>query len=521
MPVNSGSDDTFNFIRRCIQDCLANPRHVACRLPASSTITAPKRLLDVGRASSPIRLVDTQGRNFQYTALSYCWGTDQLFTATKSNWPKLAHNIPFNDLPPLYQDAIIITRQLGLRYIWIDSLCIIQDSLRDWETESSKMSSIYQDSYATIAATHVTNGNLRCLTDRRKPVKIPYENTTKKAFALRARLAIDHHPTHNPGGRVATPQGPLTFRAWALQEHVLSTRILHYTTTEVLFECKTSYRCECLPERKIWPTTPSLIPKAVASRKLETVWQVWQHLVEQYSKRSLTFAKDKLPAISGIASRIREATHSEYFAGLWRMNLPSDLLWRASYPPMLGPKHFAPSTWQAPSFSWASLDTAVTYTVLDNEEQEKFSPTLVLLSSKIEPVGLNLLGALSSGSLTIRSSIVSATLCAEQNELGWQYKLLIKGTSAVEMTADCLLVDQVLEEGDGDICTTVRRAQAHDTLREFKALVQCVNVARHDNFISGLVVGISGGRLVGERIGTYAVGTEALQGAKEGEMIFA
>jgi hypothetical protein len=135
-------------------------------------------------------------------------------TTTKSNWSKFAANVSFNALTPLFQDAIIITRQLGLRYIWIDSLCIIQDSLRDWETESSKMGSIYQNSYVTISATNSGDSSMRCLAPRRKPVKIPYENTTKKEFALRARKMLDHHPNTGPDGGPARPIGPLSHRAW-------------------------------------------------------------------------------------------------------------------------------------------------------------------------------------------------------------------------------------------------------------------------------------------------------------------
>jgi hypothetical protein len=197
-----------------VQGCIANPKHTACRFSCKSAISAPKRLLDVGRATSPIRLIDTQGKTFQYAALSHCWGTGPQLTTTKSNWTKLTVNVSFNALPPLFQDAVIITRQLGLRYIWIDSLCIIQDSLRDWETESSKMGSIYQNSYITISATNSGDGSARCLAERQKPVKIPYENTTKKEFAIRARRILDHHPNVDPNGGPARPIGPLSYRAW-------------------------------------------------------------------------------------------------------------------------------------------------------------------------------------------------------------------------------------------------------------------------------------------------------------------
>ncbi|OAK96019.1 HET-domain-containing protein [Phaeosphaeriaceae sp. SRC1lsM3a] len=521
VPVDSGSDETFNFIRRCIQGCIANPKHTACRFSCKSSISAPKRLLDVGRAASPMRLIDTQGKTFQYAALSHCWGSGPRLTTTKSNWAKLAVHVSFNALPPLFQDAIIITRQLGLRYIWIDSLCIIQDSLRDWETESSKMGSIYQNSYITISATNSGDGSARCLAERRKPVKIPFQNTTKKELAVRARRVLDHHPNVDPKGGPARPIGPLSSRAWALQEHVLSTRVLHYTATELLFECKTSYRCECLPNRKAWPTTPSLIPKAVSSKKTHAVYEAWQHIVEKYSARDLTVPGDKFPAISGIAAKIRKATHSEYLAGLWKSNLASDLLWAAAPLDITRPGYYKPETWRAPSFSWASLDLPVTYTTLDEEEREAFLPTVSLQAFTITPTGLNPLGTISAASISIRGPVIEATVCAEQLRKDWKYSLLIKGTSSIPVTPDCLLVHAAFKtESSGEMQTTVRRAHSGEDPSEFKASVICLSVARYDNVVAGLVLGVSEQTPDSwVRIGTFAAGTEVMQNAKEQDLV--
>ena len=301
---------------------------------------------------------------------------------------------------------------------------------------------------------------------------------------------------------------------------MLSTRVLHYTATELLFECKTSYRCECLPERKAYPTTPSLIPKAVASKNINAVWDAWQRIVEKYSARDLTVPGDKFPAISGIASKIRKATHSEYMAGLWKGNLASDLLWSASPLVSTNANHFALETWRAPSFSWASLDTAVTYTQLDDEERETFTPQISLLAASVLPKGLNSMGTLSKASITVRGPVTAATLCSEQSRGSWAYMLLIKGTSTISITADCLLVDTYFKAEEGGEQKTVRRAQLGDSLRNFTAPVLCLSVARYDNLLAGIVLGMSERQPVAwERIGTFAAGTEAMQNTKEKEMI--
>ncbi|KAF2690681.1 HET-domain-containing protein [Lentithecium fluviatile CBS 122367] len=520
IPTDSGSDDTFNFARRCIQDCLVNPKHVACKLPSKSSTSSPKRLLDVGRVTAPIRLIDTQGKSFEYAALSHCWGTGPTLTAKKSNWQKLTSNIPFDALPPLFQDAIVITRQLGLRYIWIDSLCIIQDSVRDWETESAKMGSIYENSYVTISATNSGDGSIRCLADRRKPVKLNYENTTGKEFSLRARLIQDHHPDVQDG-EPARLTGRLTTRAWALQEHVLSTRILHYTATELLFECKTSCRCECKPSRKILPTTPALIPKAIAkqSKRRDTIWDAWHRIVEQYSKRDLTVPNDKLPAISGIAHKIKEATESSYFAGVWEHNIASDLLWSTCLTAMPDAHYFSPETYRAPSFSWASLDTPVSFYSPDEDERETFNSSITPMSSSISVTGLNPLGAVADATIQVRGPTIRAVLCSTQKDGMWEYALLIKGTSAIGISHDCLLVADTVATTSEVTQTTARRAHCGDKPFEFKAAVLCLGVARFDSWASGLVLGFSSqGSGLFERLGTFSAGMEAFQRAEDQEI---
>jgi hypothetical protein len=301
---------------------------------------------------------------------------------------------------------------------------------------------------------------------------------------------------------------------------VLSTRILHYTATELLFECKTSYRCECMPERKGHPTTPSLIPKAVASKKINAVYEAWQQIVEKYSARDLTVPSDKFPAISGIAGKIRKATHNEYLAGLWKGNLASDMLWSAATPKSTDANRFALDTWRAPSFSWASLDIPITYTRLDDEEREAFAPMVSLLASTCIPKGLNPLGTLAEASLKLRGPTLEATLCSEQNRGIWEYTLLIKRTSSIPVASDCLLVEATLPNEGGEEQRTIKRAKLNESPSSFKGPVLCLNVARYENLIAGLVLGLSErSPNAWERLGTFTAGTEAMQNAQQQELV--
>jgi hypothetical protein len=275
-----------------------------------------------------------------------------------------------------------------------------------------------------------------------------------------------------------------------------------------------------MPERKAYPTTPSLIPKAVSTKNISAVYEAWQHIIEKYSVRDLTVPSDKFPAISGIASKIRKATHSEYLAGLWKDNLASDLLWSAS-PSKSGTESCALGTWRAPTFSWASLDAAVTYTLLGDEEREAFTSTIALLASMAKPKGLNPLGTLSDASITVRGPVLEATLCSEQNRGTRGYFLLIKRTSSIPVMPDCLLVETGFKtEATGEKQSTVRRAQSNEAAHDFKAPVLCLGVARYDNVMAGLVLGTSERMPTAwERIGTFAAGTEVMQKADEREMV--
>jgi hypothetical protein len=384
------------------------------------------------------------------------------------------------------------------------------------------MGGIYENSYVTISATNSGNSETRCLVDRPKPIKIIYESTTRKEFVIGARKVEDHYPDAKEE-IPAKLMGPLMLRAWALQEHVLSTRILHYTATELLFECKTSFRCETLPSRRSHPTTLSLIPKAVAKKNdtFNAMWDAWQHVVEQYSQRELTIANDKLPAMAGIASKIKQTTGSWYIAGLWKDNLASDLLWSATRSKSPSTPVYALDTYRAPTFSWASLNVPISYYTPDADEREAFRPTITELSSKTALAGLNALGAVSDASLRLRGPCLSALLfSSQQKDEDWEYTLLIKGTSAIRILNDCVLMEANVYATTPLEVKTVQRAQMGSSVSQFKTSVLCLSVVRYDAWISGVVLGLST-RVSSayERLGTFAVGIEGFEKADMKDII--
>ncbi|KAK5111715.1 hypothetical protein LTR85_011760 [Meristemomyces frigidus] len=259
---------------------------------------APTRLVDVGSVdpAEPPRLVEgthcLRHDNPGYLALSYCNGETpklapwQMSSSTKSAFED---EIPLDVLPQTLHDAIMWTRRLGLRFIWIDNLCIIQDSHEDWRREASMMASIYGSAILTLCA---ASGSIYGgMTDRQNPL-------TSSAAALFLRRATDGET-----GEVVyiLPQGqktavklpaPTTDRAWCFQEDVLSPRIVRFTTSQIEWQCLSDKshveRRQCLENLR--------------KHEAHRWYTLWYRLVEQYSRKQLSYATDKLTAFSGIAA---------------------------------------------------------------------------------------------------------------------------------------------------------------------------------------------------------------------------
>jgi hypothetical protein len=327
--------------------------------------------------------IETTSTLPSYTTLSYCWGVPGRdappLRTTRDTYGSRAKGIEWAELPILFQDAISLTRALGCRYLWVDSLCIIQDDEQDWIEQSATMADVYSLSYLTIAAVAATNPSASLFDERQAflgrfywhaPVGIP----VPAKFGPMTTHSIDppsatHAPVHvrhshsyihtfvfASGGQCWSVDTPLLGRAWALQERLLSRRIVFFTGTEMLWQCQEGFRCECgdmdsfsavLPRmqqaRAEYKETGSLDWKPgggflgrlqralaqLASRRCsaQQARDLWPVVVRQYSNLPLTQESDRPYAIAGIASRIQEATGDTYLAGLWREDLPRGLLW--------------------------------------------------------------------------------------------------------------------------------------------------------------------------------------------------
>jgi hypothetical protein len=194
----------------------------------------PKRLLYVGNQTQPPRLVETAGITEYYITLSHCWGHHQPLRTTRSTLSQHLNEIPFDGLPQTFKDAVILARNLQIRFLWIDSLCIIQDDEDDWATESVRMGLIYEAAILTIAAASAADSSVGLFRDRERfGIEIPYldEDGEERGTAIA-------HQYHHDMIKNAIKTCPLNSRAWVYQESYFSRRTVHFLDNTLVWSCK-------------------------------------------------------------------------------------------------------------------------------------------------------------------------------------------------------------------------------------------------------------------------------------------
>jgi Heterokaryon incompatibility protein (HET) len=391
-----------------------------------ATPRLPTRVIDVTYENP--RLVESQGETSQYVALSHCWGKSKTVVTNTCTLSSRKKGIEFYSLPKTFQDAIIVTRRLGYRYLWIDSLCIVQDSHSDWQREAAMMGDYYGGAHLTISATsadgdHVGFLNARTL-DTSNPVGLMLNLPNGEIGTIFVVL--------RPANAVASAfyrdveQSPTNTRAWILQERALSPRILHYGNEQMFWECRSFELSEdgsihsrglSGPQRgfgaKLWMLTDSDHGlKTDDARHENMIRYEWQTLVEAYAKRKLTRPSDKLPAISGLAHRAPAVFRSKYCAGLWESGVRRSLDWVVSNPsePL--------EEYRAPSWSWAAVDSKVSFT--DERSLNEKTPVFAVEKVDVELLSEDEYGQIKSASLTVRGYLLS--LNSTQKPFSFQNK---------------------------------------------------------------------------------------------------
>ncbi|KAI0823229.1 heterokaryon incompatibility protein-domain-containing protein [Trametes gibbosa] len=403
--LDVGSSRTLQLARTCLDDCMhGHPRCIL--LHSSSNTRLPTRLIDCADADRP-RLLSTIGQRGIYVALSYVWGEDQPHSTTTANISDYESGIDGAVLPQTIRDAIYVTHALGMRYLWADTLCIIQDSAEDKSRELGYMHEIYRYAHLTIVAASARKVSDGFLEPRRPAsdttedgitlpeLTLPFPVSLPPSRAASKRTNASHtSPPRQPVGEVhispiymsaygwvhlkpdSLSAEPISARAWCMQEFQMSPRVLFFGTETLRFRCLSSTRNvgdsflrgpllareqHVLPDMLFLRDPPQLaLPSDPDADSTEwaRLHGKWGPLVQDYTRRTVSYPSDKLVACSAMAAAFQRVLRADYLAGLWRPTLLMDLLWhRAREGARCLPR---PRCWyRAPSWSWAAIDGPV------------------------------------------------------------------------------------------------------------------------------------------------------------------
>lgn len=438
-----------------------------CNTPApnkGATPRWPRRLLKLCRDSDAVTLTLTkEDFNPPYATLSYCWGPNGLPDTAKlitNNISARQAHIDGKPLPRTFQDAIRVCHQLEIHYLWIDALCIIQDSKDDWQSEGSNMGSIYRNSTITIAAdsSDDADGGLFFHLDRGN---LEVQLTVGLSDGNDVQLVL--HPMNVTSLKPKT--SVLKTRAWCFQERVLSPRILHFFDSGVLFECRQEYSMYNDPllsapagsisrtgsrvgkglgrsyeeylsflqdelmidyhsnhpsmadhELRFYQAVTKDFADSLSNHILLRPW--FRTVLKDYTTRRLTFESDKLLAISSVAREIQHQTGATYLAGLWAEAIAYSLAWESSDGSVVSndddTKDKMPV--KRPTWSWISSDAGCTWPIYESGFEwwyphlhQTFEPHIALLSHKIELMSSDPYGQVSGGRLEVRGKAFRGT----------------------------------------------------------------------------------------------------------------
>jgi hypothetical protein len=477
---STASDASFSLVQHWMNDCISH--HAVCNQKILIESLPPTRLLDLGDPIRPspngsgIRLRETSisdpsDASPRYMTLSHCWGenSDLILKLTRANYEAYKKSIPTEAMPQTFRDAIDITRKLNCQYLWVDSLCIVQDSTEDWRKESLRMAAVYENSSCNIFSVQRSIAS-KCFQWREPLTILPCRLYQGPDYSLFAQSFADIFDVEN-----SAYETPLCKRAWAIQERLMCPRNILYGQSRLFWECRHGRASENSPSglggqdgREAWmiekrefddslkPLHPKETPPPQTTEfhnghnasslslpsvglGFETSWfrwedvlndpecedyiedkdrspadraavelsslrrkfsLAWHSVVNSYTRSSLTYQTDRIVALAGIAQMAEKVTGLTYLVGLWKEQLPLDLLWYSRESDGGGRRR--PDAWRAPTWSWASTENPVGFfEVSDFIHHYEIENLAEFISCELVPVQdrLAATGEVSNGSL--------------------------------------------------------------------------------------------------------------------------
>ncbi|RYP63335.1 hypothetical protein DL771_009320 [Monosporascus sp. 5C6A] len=448
--------------------------------PGPNRIRLPTRVINV--SSNPPRLLITRSEGIthgRYAALSYCWGGPQHVRTTQETISAYTDSIPMDGLPRTLQDGIIATRGLGLKYLWIDALCIIQEDEEDYRRELPHMAEIYNSAYVTISASTAAtcrDGFLQPRQLKYKPIRL----SARCPSGDRGSVLLMHDHLE-----AAQELDAIHKRGWTLQEHLLAPRLLLFGPVRMEFICLTRTHYDGGTPVPLGAPRPGLLGVGkstlfaaqyggfvregtkkgfiqsllyrthlmdLALRMTGEAGEFnqllvihWGEIIAAYTARALGVPSDRLKAIAGIAKKMHRQELGRYLAGLYSTNLHVQLLWvRSEEQPL---QRRPTGDYRAPSWSWAAIDGSVSLKI-DPFNFQNFEKSIAIpriLQCEATPVSeSDKYSSFASGILRIFGKTKSTTIQVDPQSRNLLLPAAYEGLSIIE-DAITTSQDQVAE----------------------------------------------------------------------------
>ncbi|XDG08374.1 hypothetical protein ABKA04_007989 [Annulohypoxylon sp. FPYF3050] len=427
----------------------------------------PKRILDI--RADQVKLLETLG-------------SEAHTVTTIQDHEK---GIPWTSLPKTFQDAVTICRAMGVSYLWIDTLCILQQSPgltkaqveiteKDFAEQNSVMANIYRGSYFTISADISTNMNSGIFATNIMPRCLPLKVTSDDGCDA---------TVYAKAGRISHKYRlDIETRGWTFQEFLLPSRVLHFGPFDITWRCQEAHNCQCgaiTNSNLHWSKILAKVAKPVPyDRNKALEW--WATVVQYYQPRKLSDGSDKLRALSGLAQIYAAETKDTYLAGLWKRSLIRDLCWFnrrndftwGIHGPMAVGNRAAKR--RAPSWSWASIDTPdrvtsyfwspgyhLLYPIIPKGSQRHVCTVQNVICP---PKTSDATGEVGECSIELKVKLISATLSAftpkqlPKKQIPWTIVDTDDGTTVLHCMPDCKMEDDDLKGGDKIYCAPIQEA---------------------------------------------------------------
>ncbi|KAH7123634.1 heterokaryon incompatibility protein-domain-containing protein [Dendryphion nanum] len=471
---NTGSDASFVLVRTWLNECQSN--HTICNDWGTTVNFQPSRILDISSAltKDTLILIDTKKTPLDgpYSTLSHCWGGALHTRLLKGNLEEFKQGIKCSKLLRVYQEAIDGAIRLGVRYLWIDSLCIVQDDKDDWFKEAALMFDIYRYASFNIGATGAADGNGQCFVNHDSNLlgpclldtKAKVESTAVKAKPrLRDRIfkKMSKNESVTASNTSTTPINPettwhvveenfwterlhrqaLNTRAWVLQERMTAPRMVHFGRDQIYWECHELHACEAYTKgpqamyelqalkavrphviSSVFSAKTKLTPKgspewmspSLDGPQKDLALHAWSDVIKQYNKLDITVPSDKLVALSGLAKLMHGLIQDDYVAGLWKSAMTMGLLWRMNHSERrregkIQVSRLADSA--VPTWSWASMHGNVFMLAISDAKLKAAGADIhaEVKEFNLTPVANDIFGSLSSAELKIRAQFWPAS----------------------------------------------------------------------------------------------------------------